>query len=202
MGTKPILNPVTIPLLPPITTAVVAKPTASPAVGAVPSGTTITLSTATAGATIYYTTNGSTPTTASTRYTSPISITAATTFKAIAVKSGMANSNVLTAAYTIIIPTGTAKVLYAWVNENDQIVTSGGSTTLSRSAGETLAISVTGSGYSNYQWSYNGSAVTGATTGSYTFDSAGKTNGIYNIGLQVKKGSVWYSTLIPITVTN
>lgn len=202
-GNKPIFPPVTIPILPPVelTPPQVATPTASPASGAVLSGTAITLSTTTAGATIYYTTNGTTPTTASAQYTSPISITTATTIKAIAVKSGMTNSSVLTAAYTII-PLGTAKVIYTWVNENDQIVTSGGSTTLSRGAGQTLTISVTGSGYSDYQWSYNGSVVTGATTGSYTFNSAGKTNGVYNIDLRVKKGGAWYSTSIPITVTN
>jgi hypothetical protein len=178
----------------------VATPTASPAASVVPSGTVITLSTTTTGSTIYYTTNGAVPTTASTQYTGPVTITSATTIKAIAVKSGFTDSSVLTAAYTIA--TGTAKVIYTWVNENAQIVTSSGSSTLSRGANENLTISVTGSGYSDYQWSYNGSVVTGATAGSYTFNSAGKTNGIYNIGLQVKKDNAWYSTLISLTVTN
>ncbi|MHC6204150.1 chitobiase/beta-hexosaminidase C-terminal domain-containing protein [Breznakiellaceae bacterium SP9] len=200
IGTWDILPEQTIPIAPPVTTAAVATPTASSAAGAVTSGTAITLSTTTAGAAIYYTTNGTTPTTAGTRYTSPISITTATTIKAIAVKSGMANSSVLTAAYTIA--TSTAKVIYTWVNENDQIVTSSGSTTLSRGSGQNLTISVTGSGYSDFQWFYNGGAVTGASTSSYIFNSAGKTNGIYNIDIRVKKGSAWYSTSIPITVTN
>jgi hypothetical protein len=178
----------------------ITTPVASPAAGAVTSGTAITLSTTTAGATIHYTTDGSTPTTANTRYTSPISISTATTIKAIAVKSGMTNSSVLTAAYTIA--TGTAKVIYTWVNENDQIVTTSSSTTLSRGANENLTISVTGAGYSDFQWSYNGNVVTGVNTAAYTFNSAGKTNGIYNIGLQVKKDDAWYSTLVAITVTN
>ncbi|GHV79639.1 hypothetical protein AGMMS49944_14300 [Spirochaetia bacterium] len=179
----------------------VATPTASPAAGAVISGTAITLSTTTAGATIYYTTDGTGPTTVSTPYSTPITVSTAQTIKAIAVKSGMGNSSVFQADYTII-PTGTAKVIYTWVNENAQIVTSAVSTTLSRGANENLTINVTGSGYSDYQWSYNGSVVTGANTGSYTFNSAGKTNGIYNIGLQVKKDNAWYSTLVTITVTN
>jgi hypothetical protein len=104
------------------------------------------------------------------------------------------------------VPSGTAKVIYAWVNENDQIVTSDGALTLSRSANESLAISVTGSGYSDCQWSCNGSVVAEETTNSYTFNSAEKNNGNYNIGLLVKKGvganAPWYSTLITIAVTN
>jgi hypothetical protein len=81
--------------------ATVATPAASPAAGAVTSGTTITLSTTTGGAAIYYTTNGSTPTTSSNLYSASIPVTTAVTIKAIAVKSGMSNSGVLSAAYTI-----------------------------------------------------------------------------------------------------
>jgi len=54
----------------------------------------VTLSTATAGATIYYTTNGSTPTTSSTQYTGPFEQSSAATIKAIAVKEWMADSPV------------------------------------------------------------------------------------------------------------
>jgi len=80
-----------------------ATPTATPGAGAVASGTQIALASATAGATIYYTTNGMTPTEASAVYNASAkpTITAATTIKAIAVKAGCANSGVLTAAYTL-----------------------------------------------------------------------------------------------------
>jgi hypothetical protein len=84
-----------------IDNTLVAMPVANPAAGAVQSGTRITLTCGTTGASIYYTTDGSTPTTASTLYSSPIQITAATTIKAIATKSGMTDSSVMTAAYTI-----------------------------------------------------------------------------------------------------
>ena len=85
----------------------VTAPAASPASGEVKSGTVIVLSTATAGAEVYYTLDGSTPTSASTRYTTPIAITAATTIKAIAVKTGMSNSDVKTFSYTIaVVPSG------------------------------------------------------------------------------------------------
>lgn len=64
------------------------------------SGSTATISCSTSGATIYYTTNGNTPTTSSTQYSSPITLSGACTIKAIAVKSGMTNSSVASQSYT------------------------------------------------------------------------------------------------------
>jgi hypothetical protein len=81
-----------------------ATPTASPIGGAVASGTNVMLSTATSGATIYYTTEGSTPTNSSTAYSTPISVTNAMTIKAIAVKSGMTNSDIMSESYTMYVP--------------------------------------------------------------------------------------------------
>ena len=93
----------------------VATPTFSPAAGAVASGTEITISCATDGATIYYTTDGSTPTTSSTAYNpaSKPTVTAATTFKAYAVKDGCTDSEVAEAAYTISVPTATPTISLA-----------------------------------------------------------------------------------------
>ena len=78
-----------------------ATPTFSPVAGAVTSGTTVTMSCATSGAAIHYTTDGSTPTAASTLYTAPVAVTAAVTLKAIAVAAGHAASAVASASYTI-----------------------------------------------------------------------------------------------------
>ncbi len=55
-----------------------------------------------AGATIYYTSNGDTPTTSSTQYTESFDITEDLTIKAIAVLSGYSNSDVATKAVTYI----------------------------------------------------------------------------------------------------
>jgi len=54
-----------------------------------------------AGATIYYTTNGTTPTHSSAVYSTPIAISTTTTIKAIASATGMTDSGVVTGIYTI-----------------------------------------------------------------------------------------------------
>jgi len=78
-----------------------ATPTFSPASGTYSSGQPVTISDSTSGATIYYTTNGSTPTTSSAQYTAPIVVTSTQTIKAIAAASGFSNSAVASATYTI-----------------------------------------------------------------------------------------------------
>ena len=79
----------------------VEAPVFNPAEGEVAAGTQVTISCATAGAAIHYTLDGKAPTAASTLYNGPITISENVTVKAIAVKEGMADSPVVTAAYTI-----------------------------------------------------------------------------------------------------
>lgn len=78
-----------------------ATPVAKPGAGAVASGTTVALSCATPGNTIYYTVDGSAPDASDTEYTAPITISAGVTIKAIAYVEGHAPSTVLSATYTI-----------------------------------------------------------------------------------------------------
>jgi glucosylceramidase len=84
-----------------------ATPTLSPAGGSYTSVQSVSLSTTTAGASIYYTTDGSTPTNTSTLYspTKPIAVASTMTINAIAAEPpGYLNSNVATATYTINLP--------------------------------------------------------------------------------------------------
>ena len=86
----------------------IAPPAATPTFS-VPSGTytsvqTVAISDATAGATIFFTTDGSTPTTASTQYSGTISVKATETLKAIATATGFSNSAVASTSYTINLP--------------------------------------------------------------------------------------------------
>jgi hypothetical protein len=78
-----------------------ATPTFSPLPGTYSTAQSVTLSDTTPGATIYYTTDGSTPTVSSTKYTTPIAVSTTTTIKAIAAASGYNNSAVATGVYVI-----------------------------------------------------------------------------------------------------
>jgi carbohydrate binding protein with CBM56 domain/chitobiase/beta-hexosaminidase-like protein len=85
----------------------VATPTFSPAGGNYTSAQTVTISTSTAASTIRYTVDGSTPTASSTLYSGPISVSSSRTVNAIGIKSGLTNSAVGSASYTIgSVPTG------------------------------------------------------------------------------------------------
>ena len=79
-----------------------AVPVAEPAAGAVAPGTSVSLTSTTKGAKIYYTLDGSTPSIDSDVFDAshPIIITAAVTIEALAIADGYDPSEVLTAAYT------------------------------------------------------------------------------------------------------
>ncbi len=83
----------------PNASSVTASPTFTPGSGTFVTSQLVAIS-ATSGATIYYTTDGSTPTTSSTVYHNPFTVTATTTVNAIAVASGLTASPVATATYT------------------------------------------------------------------------------------------------------
>jgi hypothetical protein len=78
-----------------------AAPTITPEAGTYTGAQSVTIADATSGATIYFTTDGSTPTTASTVYTGPITVSASETVNAIAMASGDTLSTVASAVYTI-----------------------------------------------------------------------------------------------------
>jgi hypothetical protein len=81
-----------------------AGPVFSMKAGTYSTDLSVTLSDTTPSPTIYYTTDGSTPTNKSTRYTGAIAVTASETIQAIADAVGYTSSPVATAAYVIQLP--------------------------------------------------------------------------------------------------
>jgi len=139
-----------------------ATPTFSVPGGVYTSAQSVSLSCSTASSTIYYTTNGTTPTTSSSAYSSAISVSSTETIEAICTASGYTNSAVASATYTIsasgvgYIPTAN-NVATNWQNAGLQSV--GGIPNRT-----TVCATVTPSGgddYSNIQAAINGCAANG-----------------------------------------
>jgi hypothetical protein len=79
-----------------------APPVISPGAGSYVGTQTVTITDVTPGVVIYYTTNGTVPTTSSNVYSGAFSMTATGTVEALAVAAGYTNSAVSTAAMTIV----------------------------------------------------------------------------------------------------
>jgi len=88
-------------------TTQVTVPTANPPAGTYNGAVNVTLTCATDGATVYYTTDGSDPRSSSTRmvYSTPINISSTAAIMSYAVKTGMTDSQVVSFSYTITITT-------------------------------------------------------------------------------------------------
>ena len=84
-----------------VSIAATAVPTFSPAPGTYATAQSITLSDSTTGSTIYYTIDGTTPTTSSPVYSTPIQVASTETIRAIALAPGFSASSVSNGAYMI-----------------------------------------------------------------------------------------------------
>lgn len=97
----------------------VATPVITPEAGSYNTPQQITIVCETAEAVIHYTTDGTDPTAESTSYTEPFTLSASATVKAIAVKEGMNNSQIASAAYTMPVFLENLAAVYSTAN-NDQ----------------------------------------------------------------------------------
>jgi hypothetical protein len=93
----------------------VATPAINPAGGSFTDSVSVTLQTATSGASIHYTTDGSAPTQSSTSYTGPITLISNTVLSAKAFKSGSNPSAQASANFTIV--PSLAQLTLSW-NDN------------------------------------------------------------------------------------
>ena len=95
-----------------------ATPTFSVAAGTYTATQSVKISDTTSGATIYYTTDGSTPTASSTKYTGAISVSSSETVSAVAIANNYAVSNVASVTYTINIPMSPSAAAGTWSFSN------------------------------------------------------------------------------------
>jgi uncharacterized protein (DUF1800 family) len=131
----------------------VAPPTFSPAAGTYTSAQSVSLATTTSGASIRYTVNGNVPSeTAGTLYSGAFSVASTTTVKAIAFKSGMSDSAVVSAAYTINLPVVS-------------IVVAPATASLSANQTQGLTATVTGSTNLGVTWTVTGAGTLSSTSG-------------------------------------
>jgi len=84
---------------------VTAPPLVSPAGGSFNSPVSVTLSTTTAGAAIYYTLDGTTPSQSSTAYSGPFQLLTSATVNAIATEAGFTDSSITTANFNLTVAT-------------------------------------------------------------------------------------------------
>jgi len=100
-----------------------ASPQFSPAPGSYTTAQSVTLSDSMASASIYYTTDGSTPTTSSTLYSAPITVSATTVINAIAVVQGYSASAVATGTYMLPLATGSVGVVLSTHDQTQLMAT-------------------------------------------------------------------------------
>ena len=136
-----------------------STPIFSPAGGSYSSAQTVTISDATPGTTIYYTTNGTTPTTSSTKYSGPITVSTSETLEAIAVESGYTNSTVASAVYAIssTLPSPTFSVPAGIYTSSQSVTISDGT------AGATIYYTTNGSTPTTSSTKYSGAVTVSAS---------------------------------------
>ena len=160
----------------------------TPPTGTYTAPLSVFISSATRGASFYYTTDGTTPTTSSTLYVGPVRIDATETLKAIGVVSGKPASAVAAATYTIVPPV----VLVTEIALPDKVSVAIGSTT-------TISASVIPANATNkaLNWASGDSSIA-------TVNSAGVVTGLAKgatlITASSEDGSAIVSNICTVTV--
>jgi len=144
----------------------------------------------TENAQIFYTTDNSAPTEASNFYSGSFTINLSTTIQALAIKDGMEDSDIATAAYLISPPANNPPV--AGLDQDDFIMEQYATTTVSVTASDPDDDPLT------YQWYVDGDAVPGSNASTYDFTP--QQTGVYTIRIDVSDGYVTVSDSVSVTV--
>lgn len=169
-------------------TAATSDPVLAPAGGSYGSSITVTMTCAIAGADIYYTTDGSDPTTNDTLYVAPFDVSASTTLKALAVRFGLDDSGITTETYAIDTTPPTEPGSY------HVTMTNGRSVYLAWDA------STDAGGVAGYRVLRDGT-VLGTTTNLTYVDTTTAITSSYTYGVAAYDNSGLYSTTSEVAVT-
>ncbi len=121
--------------------------TATPVLSAAGTFTTpqaVSITDATSGASIYYTTDGSTPSASSNLYAGPIAVSTTETIKAIAIASSLSNSTVASAMYTVTLPASAFQNIVMSQATSMGALPGNGAQSGGEPAGDTMAVNSNG----------------------------------------------------------
>lgn len=128
----------------------------SPPAGTYSATQTVTITESAPGATIYYTTNGTAPTTASTLYNGPITVSSSETLEAMAVATSTTVAAAASATYTI-----SANIVGITISPT--------TVSLAGAAAQVFTATVTGSANTAVSWSATCGTLSGPTTNPVTY---------------------------------
>ncbi|MEA2099727.1 MAG: chitobiase/beta-hexosaminidase C-terminal domain-containing protein, partial [Campylobacterota bacterium] len=151
--------------------------------------------------TIYYTTDGTTPTSSSSTYSSAISVASSKTIKAIAIDSARNESSIKSSAFTLNTTTNVAQ-FGSEVTAGTTIATSSDG----NSASVTREITVSGSSVTHYKYKVDSASFSAQTTKETAIDISSLSDGSHTISIIGYDGSTWQTdasaTTLSFTVDN
>lgn len=163
-----------------------ASPSFVPAGGTFTNSATVTLISSTAGSSVRYTTDGTTPTSSTgILYTGPFTLNQSAVVRAVAVGTGLTDSSVASASFEIL--------------RGPVVVTQPSSLTVLEGDTASFSVSATGNPAPTYQWRFGGTEIVGATNSLFMVQSVTAADaGAYDVVITnsigtVVTGSAWLS---------
>ncbi|OHE66774.1 MAG: hypothetical protein A2001_13300 [Treponema sp. GWC1_61_84] len=172
-------------------TPTAASPVISPAGGSFADSVSISLTCATSGAAIRYTTNGTDPTAGSTLYSGSFTLTSSATIRARAFASGYNNSAIASGAFSVY-PSSGLQFVFAAPGDEAISYDTNQNAIIDKSATAQFTTTINQS-FSSYLWLLDGATVSGETDGTCVTTTASLSIGVHGLTCVVMKNGLQYS---------